>query len=97
MNFNEGSCCFAVTLFACHNEFGGDGMKKREESTLAAASFALGIGISFAVIIGVGIFIGKWIDEVFLSSPWGILGGIVLGVFTGMWSVYKRLVGKNKK
>ena len=39
-------------------------MKKREESTLAAAGFALGIGISFAVIIGMGIFIGRWIDAV---------------------------------
>lgn len=71
-------------------------MKKREESTLAVAGFALGIGISFAVIIGVGIFIGRWIDEVFLSSPWGTIIGIVLGFITGMWSVYKRLVGKSK-
>ena len=71
-------------------------MKKREESTLAAAGFALGIGISFAVIIGMGIFIGRWIDEVFLSSPWGTIIGIVLGFITGIWSVYKRLVGKSK-
>ena len=72
-------------------------MKKREESTLAAAGFALGIGISFAVIIGLGIFIGKWVDDVCLSSPWGTIGGIILGFLTGMWSVYKRLVGKNNR
>lgn len=69
--------------------------RKNEPSTWQAAGFAMGIGISFAVIIAVGILMGRLADAYFSCAPWGTLCGILLGFFAAGWSTYKRLVGKN--
>lgn len=68
--------------------------KKTERSSLAAFAFVSGIGIQFAAIIGVCIFLGKIVDSYLSSTPWGTLIGILFGFLTGIWSTYKKLLGK---
>lgn len=67
---------------------------KDDKSTLQAFGFVSGIGIQFAVIIGVCIFIGKEVDSFLQISPWGTLIGIISGFLSGIWITYKKLLGK---
>lgn len=69
--------------------------RENKPSTWQAASFAMGIGIHFVVMVAVGILLGRLADTSFSSAPWGTLLGILSGFFAAGWSTYKRLVGKN--
>lgn len=70
--------------------------KGETQSTLQALSFASGIGISFAVMIGVCLYAGIYIDEQLSTSPLATIIGIILGFITAMWTTYQKLLGKNK-
>jgi len=70
--------------------------KDKEQSTLQALGFASGLGISFAVTIGVCLYAGIYIDEKFSTSPFATISGIVLGFVTAIWTTYQKLLGKNK-
>lgn len=70
--------------------------KNGEQSTLQALGFASGLGISFAVTIGVCLYAGIYIDEKFSTSPFATIIGIILGFLAAMWSTYQKLLGKNK-
>lgn len=50
--------------------------------------------ISFYLIspIVVGVLLGRSADRYFGSQPWATIGGIVLGMIAGMWSIYKKLM-----
>jgi len=41
----------------------------------------------------VGVLLGRWIDENLGSDPLWTFGLLVLGIFTGLWSMYKHLKG----
>ena len=70
--------------------------ENKEQSTLQALGFASGLGISFAVTIGVCLYAGIYIDDKFSTSPFATIVGIILGFLTAMWSTYQKLLGKNK-
>ena len=57
---------------------------------------ALGTGatISFYLISSVvaGIFLGRLVDGYFDTYPWGAISGIVIGMISGMWAIYKKVV-----
>ena len=36
-----------------------------------------------------GLGAGYWADKHFETSPWLTLGGFILGVFAGFWSLFK--------
>ena len=40
-----------------------------------------------------GILLGRLADRYFGSGPWGTIIGIVLGMITGMWATYKKVMG----
>ena len=65
-----------------------------DKTAWQAVGFVSGIGIEIAVIIAIGVFAGKYLDNHFGISPWGTLGGIILGFMTGIWATYKKLLGK---
>lgn len=66
------------------------------KSTLQALGFASGLGINFAITIGVCLYVGIYIDERFATSPAATIIGIILGFITAIWSTYQKLLGKNK-
>jgi F0F1-type ATP synthase assembly protein I len=49
-----------------------------------------GIGLELAGAIGGLAFVGYWIDRRFGTSPWGILGGVVLGLIGGLYNMVKQ-------
>lgn len=46
-------------------------------------------GSEFLGGIVTGIFLGYIIDSICGTTPWGILAGILLGILTGFWNIYR--------
>jgi F0F1-type ATP synthase assembly protein I len=42
-------------------------------------------------MIGLPVLLGWWLDKKFASSPWCLIVGLVLGVFTTAVDIYKLL------
>lgn len=56
-----------------------------------------GLGIQMAVSLAVPLYLGWWLDERYGSSPWGILVGIFLGLFSIFSLLYKLTIQSGKK
>ena len=52
---------------------------------------ALSAGFQYAVCVLVGMGLGAYADKHLDSSPWGVLGGLALGMLIGTWSVLRPL------
>ena len=54
-------------------------------------AFALATTISFelAGAVLVGVFLGRWLDDRFNTSPWLMSGGLLLGLAAGVAGVVK--------
>jgi ATP synthase protein I len=50
-----------------------------------------GLGLEMGVAVGIGVFAGWWLDERFGSTPWGMLGGVLLGFAAAVWMIYRSL------
>lgn len=71
---------------------GNAGKWKRDIWTLLA--FVSGLGVHFAVVVGVGIYLGRWLDAACGTHPWGAIGGILAGTAAAIWTILKKLLGK---
>lgn len=71
---------------------GNTGKKGRDIWVLLA--FVSGLGLHFAVVVGVAIYLGRKLDEVCGTHPWGAIGGILCGVSAAIWTIFKKLLGK---
>lgn len=71
---------------------GNTGKKGRDIWGLLA--FVSGLGIHFAAVVGVCIYLGRKLDEALASHPWGAIGGILCGVIAAVWTILKKLLGK---
>lgn len=69
---------------------------KTPKTTWEAFSFVSGIGIHFVVTIGICIFLGRKADAYFASEPICTLIGIILGVITAIYSMYKKVKDINR-
>ena len=49
-----------------------------------------GVGLELAGALAGFALLGYWIDGKFGTSPWGILGGVVLGLIGGLYSMVKQ-------
>lgn len=65
----------------------------RERSALGKA---WSLAIEMAAAIGVGVFIGWWVDRWFGSAPWGLLGFALLGIATAMWTAIRTGMAMNR-
>jgi len=61
-----------------------------------AVGRAWSLAIEMAAAIGVGVFIGWWVDRWFGSSPWGILGFALLGIATAMYTAVRTGIAMNR-
>jgi ATP synthase protein I len=57
----------------------------RESAALRGLAPYLTLGIQLALSIVVFFFLGKWLDGRFNTSPWLMLGGLLLGGGGGMY------------
>ncbi|HVZ20303.1 MAG TPA: AtpZ/AtpI family protein [Vicinamibacterales bacterium] len=48
-----------------------------------------GVGLELAGAIAGFALIGYWVDGKFGTSPWGMLGGVVLGLVGGLYNLVK--------
>ncbi len=49
----------------------------------------MGLGIEIAVAMALPVVIGVYIDHRFESTPWGVLGGAILGMVSMVLKLYK--------
>jgi F0F1-type ATP synthase assembly protein I len=47
------------------------------------------VGLELAGAVAVLAFVGSWIDRRFETQPWGILGGVVLGLVGGLYNLVR--------
>lgn len=57
---------------------------------LDALAFASNMGFIMAVNAAVGLFMGKGIDKLFDSSPWGVGVGTAFGLIAGLRAIFRR-------
>jgi len=68
-------------------------VKKKGKGQTAAAFALIGsVGITMAAAVGVGIYLGRLADNWLGTGPWFTIAGIVLGMASGIWSTYKRVM-----
>jgi ATP synthase protein I len=48
-----------------------------------------GVGLQLAGAIGGLALVGSWIDGRFGTAPWGILGGVVIGLVGGLYNLVR--------
>ena len=48
-----------------------------------------GIGLELAGAIGGLALVGYWIDRRFGTQPWGMLGGVVIGLVGGLYNLVR--------
>jgi F0F1-type ATP synthase assembly protein I len=65
--------------------------KKKSDKRDPFLVSASGMGTQFAVAIGLFVFAGIKFDDVYGSSPWGVLGGVALAFVYGIYEVWKLL------
>lgn len=68
-------------------------MQKDIKEFLGGVGTAATIGFYLASSVVAGTLLGRWVDGYLGSQPWATVLGIVLGMITGMWSIYKKVVG----
>ena len=56
-----------------------------------AVSLVGTIGLSMAAAMLVCLFIGREVDKILHSSPWGLIIGVIVGMIAGFWGAYKRI------
>lgn len=56
---------------------------------MRAVGKAWSLAIEMVAAVGVSVFIGWWLDRWLGTAPWGLLGFILLGIATAMWSAIR--------
>src|SRR5580765_2789111 len=73
--FSQGTLYFAV----------GRGMADRFPAWIRYS----GVGLELAGATAGLALVGYWIDSKFGTSPWGILGGVIIGIVGGLYNMVK--------
>jgi F0F1-type ATP synthase assembly protein I len=54
---------------------------------LPGAGALLALGTTIALCVALGVVVGLWADQAWGTSPWGLMGGLVLGTGLAVVSV----------
>lgn len=79
----------ATALHEYKESYGLDPRKGREIRSFGAVGKAMRVSIEFFSAIVVGTCFGMGVDWLFASEPVGLMVFLVLGVFGGMYNIYK--------
>ncbi len=55
-----------------------------------------GVGVEFAGVVVVFALIGNWLDGLYDWKPWGVLVGLVLGLFGGTYNLIKESLAASR-
>ena len=69
-------------------------MKDDKNKVISALGTGATIGFYLISSVVAGIFLGRLADGYFGTEPWGAILGIVIGMISGMWAIYKKVVGE---
>jgi ATP synthase protein I len=70
----------------------------REPSGESGSMSALaGLGLQFVIAILLCLYAGMWLDRKLGTSPWFVVGGIVVGASAGFFVMYRVLMAENAK
>jgi F0F1-type ATP synthase assembly protein I len=58
---------------------------------LPGAAAFLGMGLTAAICVGLGVLLGLWLDSKFHTAPALLLVGLALGLLTAALSVIKQI------
>lgn len=83
MNEGIGEPC---ALSFCGKET--DGLAKINSPWRAVGMAGL-IGADLAIFVLAGVWLGRYIDRQLATSPWFMLGGLLVGLAVGVYSVYR--------
>lgn len=53
--------------------------------------FVTEVGLAVAIPLVVGAFVGRWLDDQWISAPYATLGGIVVGVIVSFFNLAHRM------
>ncbi|HDS73952.1 MAG TPA: AtpZ/AtpI family protein [Firmicutes bacterium] len=56
---------------------------------MRAAGPLFGLGIQFAIMVGLGVFVGHWLDQRYEWDPWGALIGGIVGIALGFYQFFR--------
>jgi len=56
-----------------------------------------GIGLELAGVIAGLALAGYWIDHRFATQPWGMLGGVVLGLVGGLYNLVRESLAASRE
>jgi ATP synthase protein I len=74
-------------------EQGGRSMNKKH--LLRALTLVSTLGLTVISTIAVGIFLGSLVDRWLNSSPWGTIVGIILGMLSGLYGIFKLVMDQD--
>ncbi|SHI51104.1 AtpZ/AtpI family protein [Propionispora hippei] len=66
--------------------------KKDKQPGFSALGIATTLSFTLVANIAVGIFLGRLLDNWLDCAPWASVAGIVLGMVSGLWAIYKKAV-----
>lgn len=66
-------------------------MGTKRQQLAAALVFVTTVGGTLVINVVAGFYAGRWLDDSCGVFPWGRIGGIITGMFTAVWSIYKIL------
>ncbi len=78
------------------NDDSESGSRKLLRSYAKAGPF-INVGFQFAAAIAIGLFGGLWIDEWLSTTPLFLILGILLGIASGFYSIYKATVDQSAR
>jgi F0F1-type ATP synthase assembly protein I len=70
--------------------------KQGRTDELSASTYA-GLGIQFAVGIFLFLYLGKWIDSTFGTSPVGVFAGVFIGGGASFYLIYRKIAAAQKR
>ena len=71
--------------------------KENSYTVLSVVTEASNLGFTLAICLGIGVFAGRYIDNWLGTSPWALVICSLLGMATGFWSLYKRMIRNERK
>jgi hypothetical protein len=76
--------------------FFGSGKKDVNPKERAMWGDLMALGMVFPIAIGLGFFLGRWVGGLLGHPKVGMAVGLVWGVATGFWELYKVTVRLNR-
>lgn len=71
---------------------GVDMQREDKRQILQALGMVTTISLNMVATVVVGLVLGRLADSWLGTAPWCTVSGIVLGMLTGLWATYKRIL-----